>query len=811
MAGKEKLLKKYDNNAKEAKFLLGGIGTGNVSIDTRGELKDWEIFNTQGKGNWFPATFFSIWYKEEGKNPDTRVVQARPTPPFSHDDRNTYTFGKIDGLPCLNSSELSAEYPFARVDFFDDSVPLDISLEAFTPFIPLNADDSGIPVTIFRYKVENRSKRDINVSLCSSMANPIGYARDKRFGNFDTDSRNINKFINNGLKGIYFSAEDLAEDDLRYGNIFMSTTNSEITTKTKWFEGGWFEGFQEFWDDYTLDGKLSDRVIGHSKPGHMSPSRYKVGSIAASENIKPGGQAVFEFILSWYFPNRPNDWEIDEHFDQEELKIVKNYYTTKFSSSIDVAEYTVKNMNRLEEGSRDFSRALHTSTLPDYVVDALSSNITVLRSPTCFRLEDGTFLGWEGSRDKRGFCVGTCTHVWNYAQTVAFLFPELERSARIVEFDLETEKDGKMNFRVVKPFGRERHSNPFWNDLPAAADGQPGTIIRLYREWKFSGDSDFLKKLWPKVKLAIDYCITKWDTDGDFVLDGRKHNTYDIEFYGPEPLANILYLGALKAVYLIAEYLKDDKARDKYKSIFNTARDRIDKMLWDKEYYIQKLDDIDEYPYQFGKGCLSDQLLGQFLSHIAGLGYILPEEHVKKAVGSVFKYNFKYDFLNRYGNGRAFALNDEKGLITCSWPYGGRPRFPFVYYGEVWTGIEYQVATHLIFEDYVSEGLKIVKAVRDRHDGIKRNPWDELENCHHYARSMASWGLLIALSGFRYDLVDGNISFDPRINADDFSCFFSTGKGWGIYKQKKDKETGEIKKDIEVLYGGLEGIKIEER
>ena len=587
----------------------------------------------------------------------------------------------------------------------------------------------------------------------------------------------------------------------------MATTNLKTTIKTKWFEGGWFEGFQEYWNDFSSDGMLSDVTVEHSKPSLISISTPKVGSIAVNENIKSGGHATFEFIISWYFPNRPNDWEIDEYFDLKELKVVKNYYATQFQSSIDAAEYTIKNIDRLEKSSRDFSRALHDSTLPDYVIDALSSNITVLRSPTCFRIEDGTFLGWEGSRDERGFCPGTCTHVWNYAQTVAFLFPELEQSVRIVEFDLETDLEGKMNFRSIKPFGGEKHSSPFWNNLPAASDGQLGAIIRLYREWKFSGNSHLIEKLWQKVKLAIDYSISEWDSDGDFVLDGRKHNTYDIEFYGPEPLTNIMFLGALKAVYRMAEHLKDKKAKNKYKNIFDIAADKIDKILWDKEYYIQKLDDVDEYRYQFGRGCLSDQLLGQLLSHIAGLGYLLPEEHIKKAIKSVFKYNFKNNFYNHYVQ-RAFALNDEQGLIACSWPDEARPKFPFVYSDEVWTGIEYQVATHLIYEGYIDEALSIVKAVRDRHDGFKRNPWDELENCHHYVRSLASWGLILALSGFRYDMVERKISFNPKINQDNFSCFFSTGKGWGIYRQIKNKKTGKMKKEIEVLYGNLEGVKI---
>ena len=147
---------------------------------------------------------------------------------------------------------------------------------------------------------------------------------------------------------------------------------------------------------------------------------------------------------------------------------------------------------------------------------------------------------------------------------------------------------------------------------------------------------------------------------------------------------------------------------------------------------IQQIDDIDEYRYQYGAGCLADQVLGQLLAHVAGLGYILPEAHVKSAVKAIFKNNFKTDFSDHAHVQRAYVLNDEKGLLLCSWPNGSRPKLPFIYSDEVWTGIEYQVAAHCIYEGLVDEGLTIVKAVRERHDGFKRNPWNEVECGHHY-------------------------------------------------------------------------------
>jgi uncharacterized protein (DUF608 family) len=234
----------------------------------------------------------------------------------------------------------------------------------------------------------------------------------------------------------------------------------------------------------------------------------------------------------------------------------------------------------------------------------------------------------------------------------------------------------------------------------------------------------------------------------------------------------------------------------------------MDSLLWNGEYYVQRLEDVNAYKYQYGTGCLSDQLFGQLLAHVAGLGHVLPQEHVRIAIKSVYEYNFMPNLHESQNIGRSYALDGEAGLLLCTWPHGGRPRFPFGYADEVWTGVEYQVAAHLIYEGYVEQGLALVKAVRDRYDGFKRNPWNEVECGHHYVRSLASWALLLAISGYRFDLGKKTISFTPALPGTNFSCFFSTGSAWGVYQERVDENTGERGWKVEVLYGSLEGIAV---
>jgi non-lysosomal glucosylceramidase len=254
-----------------------------------------------------------------------------------------------------------------------------------------------------------------------------------------------------------------------------------------------------------------------------------------------------------------------------------------------------------------------------------------------------------------------------------------------------------------------------------------------------------------------------------------------------------LYLGALAAGERMAQHLGDTAAAALYRQVYDTGRKRLDELLWAGGFYVQRVPDPKSIPadhldagrikYQYGDGCLSDQLLGQWFAEVVGLGRLLPADHVRQALTSIYQHNFRRSFADLPNTQRIFALNDEMGLLLCTWPNGNRPALPFVYSDEVWTGIEYQVAAHLIYEGLVSEGLAITKAVRDRYDGQRRNPWNEVECGNHYARALSSWSLLTALSGYRYSGPDAVLAFAPRINAADFRCFFTTGTSWGTYRQ----------------------------
>lgn len=778
-----KTLDAYPHTASQAGFLLGGIGTGNITLGSRGELKDFEVFNTPGKGNLFPYTFFAL-HVNNGKEGSARFVRTRvlegPIQP-PHNRSHGYDSSQLAGLPRFKASTMRAEYPLCSIRFEDGGLPLSVELDALTPFIPLDDEDSALPVAILTYRVKNTGDEPVFVSVAGSMANMCGFKGYGFFNYVQYASDSVNNAVREGeLTGVAYEALP-GEDGKRIETTFsLTTSHPQASLKPNWYLGAWYDGAQDFWDDFSSDGLLEDRQEAASQDQQiLFQARQRVGSVAPYQHLAPGEEADFTFYLTWHIPQRELTWW-QGRTNPPPPALTRNYYSLRFDDALQVARYTYANREWLVGLSLDFHKAFFDSSLPKEVLDAASANITVLRSTTCFRIGDGNFFGWEGCFSQEGCCDGNCTHVWNYAQTLAHLFPRLEQNMRRNEFLTETDAEGAMNFRA-----RIRLQDEKWT-LPPAIDGQCGSIVRLVRDWRIAGDDQLLKDLGPTALRALDYAISHWDRDGDGLPDSSQHNTYDIEFYGINPLSATVFLAALKAGAVIAGQLGDEKKKRQYTGLFELASQKAVQAMFNGEYYVQRLDKVDEHPYQHGLGCLSDQLFGQFLAHQAGLGYVLPKEHVTSALLSIVRYNFRESLEEHESVQRCFALQDEPGLLLCSWPKGGRPRFPFVYSNEVWTGIEYQVAASLIKEGLVEEGLKLVKAARSRHDGYKRNPFDEVECGHHYARSMASWALVPAYSGFEHT-PDG-LRIKPQGEQKDFRCFYSTGTQWGSCRQWRDED-----------------------
>lgn len=782
---------------RELAFPLGGIGTGSVSLGGRGELRDWEIFNRPGKGRSLPFSFFALWAQRADEAPVARVLERRRFTP--HIAPRGLPVGSAAGLPRLSEVEFRGEYPFAWLSFRDDALPVEVELEAFTPFVPLDADASGVPGALFNWTLTNSGSEDVRVSLALSQLNPVGYdgrspllgRRNARFGG------NRNEFRDAGdVRGIFMTGETVSPTDPGAGSLAITTTWPTVHGMERWERSGWYDDLQGFWDAFRADGQPS--ADGETTPTPAGTT--DVGSLCLLATIEPGDRVTLPVALTWHFPNLVNYWDDGEPVLGAR---VGNYYATRFEDAWDVACHLAADGAELASRTRSYHSALFRSTLPAPVLDAVSSQVSTLRTPTSLRTEDGRFHAFEGCLDDAGSCPMDCTHVWHYQQALAFLFPDLERSMRETEFEVNTLPTGEQAFRSLLPTS----SGAIWSYHPAA-DGQMGTLIKLYRDWQLGAGDEFLARMWPHATRALEFAWTpgSWDGDRDGVMEGEQHNTYDVEFYGPNSMTGSIYLAALRAAAVMAAALGEHDAASRCARLADDGAQALVDATWNDEYFEQRvavsptsiLRSIPNhvsafYPgeaeprYQYGSGCMADQVVGQWMAHVAGLGRVLPRENVRSALTAVVRHNWRDDLSNHESCQRTFALNDEQGLLLCTWPHGGRPAYPFPYADEVWTGCEYQVAAHLIYEGLVEDGVRLVTGARRRYDGVRRNPWNEFECGHHYARAMSSWSLLLALSGFTYSAPQRRLGFAPAVAADDFRCLYTTAGAWGVYHQRRSE------------------------
>ena len=901
-----------DEDANTVGMPVGGIAAGQLYLRGDGTLGLWQIFNKHIFSG-YGATNYRTYKPESPVDSGFGVV-------IKQDDKITvrkldHNFGKV---------EFAGEYPIGLVRYGAKEFPIKVEMEAFSPFIPLNAKDSALPATLFHITLENTSSQSIQTGILAWLENPVcidsapgihalrrtrivgekgramivhtaekappptaaeqprptvaladfegpdygdwkatGEAFGKKPAGGTLANQNpVSGFLGKGLVNTFLGGDGphgtltspAFEISRKFINFLIGGGSQQRQTcinllidgkRRQPSPGGVvrtavgkdnekLESY--FWDVSELEGKSAQIQIvdsasggwGHinidqieladapqqTPPGELEdlpdygsmvlacgsgPWQTRtvldaVGGWAAQLNaendvtfpvggskttalatqplkLAPGQKQTYTYALTWHFPNFKQGHE----------------YANRFNSASEVAHYVLDNHERLAGDTKKWHQTFYEdSTLPRWLLFRLHSTVANLATGTCQWWKSGRFWGWEGV----GCCEGTCTHVWNYAHAVARLFPELERSAR-----------------EMQDFGEGFHEDSglvgFRSDNNYAADGQCGTVLKAYREHLMSADGGFLKRNWPRIKKTLEFSI-KQDGNDDGLIENSQHNTFDINFEGPNTFVGSLYLAALRAGEEMAKEMGDDEFAKRCRKIFESGGKLSVERLWDGEYFIEAVDLAKHPKFQYEKGCLSDQLFGQGWAEQLGLGYIYPAENVKQALQSVWRYNWAPDigpYNADYKPERWFAREGEPGLFTCTWPKS--PYLPdgVRYKDEVWTGIEYQVAGHMVWEGMVEEAVAICDGVQKRYDPAKHNPFNEIECGDHYARAFASWGVYTALAGYEYHGPKGHLGFAPAVTPDDFRAAFTAAEGWGTFSQKRNGKTQH--EQIELRWGRL--------
>jgi len=796
---------------------LGGLGTGTIALCGDGSLRQWQIHNQVNHQACVPHSFFAVWAQPAGPTgePVARVLQSSalydseglPPPPTSNDHLvPPAQRALLERLPGIQATTFTGEYPIAELTYHDPTLPLQVSSEAFSPFIPLDSKDSGLPAILFHVTVTNPGERLVEVAVAATLQNAAGWDGVSPISGTGCPlyGGNVNTLVRLGeATAIQMSTTGVPEDSPRYGQMVLAALSPDATYLTQW------DDLDAFWSDFS-DGRLSDAADSTPSPaGHTWN-----GALAVPFSLDPGQSCTVTFIIAWYFPNRIVNWPqrwFSGVEDEEHVFRLGNQYNNWFGSALEVTDYVRVNVERLTRQTRLARDTFYDTTLPYPLIDAVTSQMSILRTPTCFWTQDGRFWGFEGGCGAStghhteafgGCCPLNCTHVWNYEMALARLFPALERTMRDTEWHIQQHPSGYLPHRVTLPTDLPR---PWEREIggPArpALDGLLGAILKTYREYRTGGDRAWLERVWPGVRKALDYVWTAHDPGRAGVIEGEQPNTYDISIYGANTFIGTLYLAALRAAEVMAGLCGDGGAASACREVYRRGRAALEERLWNGEYYVQEVD-LEAHPEQnWATGCHADQLLGQWWAHVLGLGHLLEEEHVRTAALSIFRHNFREDFHGHRQQPRAFVTDDDQGLLVCTWPRGGRPQVPTLYSDEVWTGLEYEVAGLLLYEGEVAPALRILEATRARYDGRKQNPWNDIECGDHYVRALASWALLEAASGFRYDAGAAEIGFAPVLTPEDYRAPFVARDGWGTFTQRVSG--GVQVETITPVYGSL--------
>lgn len=782
-------------------FPLGGMGAGMICLEGTGALSHVSVRNQPDIFN-EPCVFSAICVK--GEDNIARVLEG-PLPTwkfFGSPETGRGSRGKTYGLPRFAKATFKTYFPFATIKLEDPGIPLQVEITGWSPFVPGDADNSSLPVAALEYRFVNSGGQPVEAVYSFNSSN---------FMSISGGGNKVSKIEN----GFVLSQQGSKEVPSQKGAFAVCVLGSGAKVNCAWFRGRWSDPLTMAWKDVQEGRCYEKRPVTKGAP---SPG----GSIFVPLRLEAGQEKTITILLSWYVPDTDLRFGTDrkgsgDQDSKQQLSVRtpeekhKPWYSGRFASIEEVTNYWRENYATLRDESRQFSDCFYDTTLPGEVIEAIAANLTILKSPSVLRQTDGRLWLWEGCNDETGCCRGSCTHVWNYAQAIPHLFPDLERTLRQTEFYESQDQRGHQTFRAALPI------RPIAPTRYAAADGQLGGIMKVYREWRISGDTGWLKDIWPKVKASLNYCIETWDPEHNGVLSEPHHNTYDIEFWGPDAMCSSFYLGALEAAIQMGKTLGDEVPL--YGSLLKKGQEYLNGQLFNGEYFYQKIQwkgvradplgmnsMVGRYSaeaiellkkegpkYQYGNGCLSDGVLGAWMASLYGLGDILEEEKVVSHLKSVHKYNLKKDLSGHANPQRpGYALGNEGGLLLCTWPKGRQLSLPFVYSDEVWTGIEYQVASHLMMKGKVKEGLEIVRTCRDRYDGRIRNPFNEYECGHWYGRAMSSYALLQGLTGARYDAVEKVLYLKPSIKGN-FRSFLGTATGYGTVGVKRGKPFIEVK------------------
>ncbi len=796
---------------------LGGIGTGFVELRPDGCFHEWQILNT---GPWAgerrraaaegapsptpPNLRFLLWTRpSSGGAPQLRRLYLRS------DENDLYSLGYAQDVEAI---DYEAWFPMTTLRYRDGSLPLRVSATAFSPFMPGKARVSATPGFHVVFTLENTSKDPVQASLLSLLDNPLVSTLENR--------QLKNTLRHDGdITSLLLETDAQPEDKADVGSLCLSASGGSHSWISGTFRPYALPGLchwssrrvnsmlldilQEFYktgrlpntaaardpaqefnlhnaeidalssaDLDTWLGKLSGdaliyRVISEARTADPTRadtdnqkklllkeiaanlsgdlagssrlhSTWGTGALGSSVTLAPGQSAEVRFTLGWFFPH---------HINSRGQEIGHNY-ANWFNDAAEVNQFLSKNYATHREATELFARTLGDTSLGNPLAFVWSSQLGTLVKNTWWS-KDGLYAIWEGL----GCCGQSTTDVdFDGSSSIIALFPELKlgQMKHIIAFQNER---GQVPHNYSNSFDRIDRSGY------GRVDMNPQFVMMVCRDYLWTADKAYLDAMWPAVVKAMDY-TGSLDSDGDGLPDRDcGFQTYDQwQMRGAPSYIASLWIGALRAAIRLARDAAKPDYAQRWQEILDKASASFDRVLFNGRYYSLWVDGIIRDGI-----CMSDQISGEWFSHLMGLPTTISEKNLAVAIENIWKNNF----------------SPETGLRNATAPNGGLdgPVMNNLQAGGVWSGIEFAFASFLMDHGRYDDGVRLVEAVHRRYLRAGM-PWNHVECGGHYTRAMSSWATLLAATGFKPDWPAQSLTLAPAVPGD-FHAPWVTAAGFG--------------------------------
>ena len=721
---------------------LGGIGAGWFEIRQDGGFTNWSIFN-----NWplFPGArypfnpkqslFFMLWVKVENENQRLVLLQIED----SHDSAAIqhhefqYMFPWISAVDTIRTT---ASFPYADLDFEQEGLPLKVSMRAWSPFIPGNAKDSALPLAYFDFDIHSTSDRPVDVQILAIARNTAAYDQPERIY--------VNQRIqDNDFSAIVLSADQTDPAAATTGSLCLASFHKKSTAYMGWEHHHPY--YERLLREYPLPevDDTNGRNNTDKTTGKRKAAARCFATIGRSESL-PARKASFKhtFAFTWHFPNLYGKKTVknDPNYSHDEPcghdRFEGHYYTNFFNSAEAVARYARSEQVRLLKETTSFHRTFFDSSLPEFILDQVNSQLNTFHTST-WLTKTGMFGVLEGLSPFKPYAGIATTDVAMYGQiATSLLFPELDRMTIDIWHKFQNPEKGCVIHSVTCNSYDipEGEANGHRLDMPAQF------VFMTLRAALWSGDSTYLKKVWPNVKNALAYVLRERDKNSDHLpdMEGIMCSYDNFPMFGVAPYVVTQWLAALALSLNVAEQLGDKAFLSTYKPFFEKGCSTLEKATWNGKYFNLYSDEQAADPT--GKlGCMVDQMIGEGAARQLGLPSIISPEKVITALRTILEMNYKPD----------------QGLRNCQWP---GDNFLHDIHKDTWvdqantcwTGVELNFAAQLYYTGLHENAEEIVRNVDERHRKWGMY-WDHQEFGGHYFRPMSALAIPNAFLGLSYD------------------------------------------------------------